>query len=56
MKSRTRTRQARFLRSVFVPEDEACFHLYEAASAADVRAAARRAPNPPTCGAFAEAL
>jgi hypothetical protein len=36
----------RFLRSVFVPEDESCFYLYEAASADDVREAARRAELP----------
>ncbi len=33
----------RFLRSIFVPEDETCFLLYEAGSADDVREAARRA-------------
>ena len=33
----------RFLRSIFVPEDEACFHLYEAASADAVREAAMQA-------------
>jgi hypothetical protein len=33
----------RCLQSIFVPEDETCFHLYEAASADDVRAAAERA-------------
>jgi hypothetical protein len=33
----------RFLRSIFVPEDETCFYLYEAASAEAVREAARRA-------------
>jgi Protein of unknown function (DUF4242) len=32
-----------YLRSIFVPEDETCFHLYTAASAAEVDAAARRA-------------
>ena len=36
----------RFLRSVFVPEDETCFYLYAAASADDVRAAVRRADLP----------
>jgi hypothetical protein len=36
----------RFLRSVFVPEDETCFYLYEAASVDDVREAARRAALP----------
>jgi hypothetical protein len=33
----------RYLRSVFVPEDETCFFLYEAASAEEVEEAARRA-------------
>jgi Nickel responsive protein SCO4226-like len=33
----------RFLRSIFVPEDETCFYLYEAASVEDVREAANRA-------------
>lgn len=33
----------RFLRSIFVPEDETCLYLYEAASAEAVREAARRA-------------
>lgn len=33
----------RCLRSIFVPEDETCFYLYEANSADDVRAAAERA-------------
>lgn len=32
-----------YLRSIFVPEDETCFHLYEAISADDVRKAAWRA-------------
>ncbi len=32
----------RYLRSIFVPEDETCFFLYEAGSAAAVREAARR--------------
>ena len=36
----------RFVRSVFVPEDETCFYLYEAASADDVREAVRRAELP----------
>jgi uncharacterized protein DUF4242 len=31
----------RFVRTVFVPEDETCFYLYEAASADVVRQAAR---------------
>jgi Protein of unknown function (DUF4242) len=38
--------QVRFLRSIFVPEDETCFHLYEAASAENVREAARLAELP----------
>jgi hypothetical protein len=33
----------RFLRSIFVPEDDACFFLYEGASAQAVKAAAARA-------------
>jgi Nickel responsive protein SCO4226-like len=33
----------RFLRTVFVPEDETCFYLYEAASEEAVREAADRA-------------
>ena len=44
----------RFLRSVFVPEDETCFYLYEAASAEAVREAARRAAL--QSGRVAEAL
>lgn len=35
--------QVRFLRSVFVPEDETCFYLYEASSVDDVQKAVRRA-------------
>lgn len=35
--------QVRFLRSIFVPEDDACFFLYEGASAHTVRTAALRA-------------
>lgn len=35
--------QVRFLRSIFVPEDDACFFLYEGPSAQSVRAAAARA-------------
>jgi uncharacterized protein DUF4242 len=33
----------RFLRSIFVPEDDACFLLYEGPSAESVKAAALRA-------------
>ncbi len=33
----------RYLRSIFVPEDETCFLMYEAARAEDVEEAARRA-------------
>ncbi len=36
----------RFLRWIFVPEDETCFYLYEAASAELVREVARRAQLP----------
>jgi hypothetical protein len=35
--------QVRFLRSIFVPEDDTCFFLYEGSSARAVRAAALRA-------------
>jgi hypothetical protein len=35
--------RVRFLRSIFVPEDDACFLLYEGPSAQSVRAAAVRA-------------
>jgi hypothetical protein len=35
--------QVRFLRSIFVPEDGACFFLYEGSSADAVKAAALRA-------------
>lgn len=35
--------RVRFLRSIFVPEDDACFFLYEGPSAESVRAAAARA-------------
>ncbi len=34
--------QVRFLRSIFVPEDETCFYLFESASAEIVSEAARR--------------
>ena len=33
----------RYLRSIFVPDDETCFHLYKASSAAAVREVASRA-------------
>jgi len=36
----------RFVRAIFVPEDEACFHLFEARSADEAREAARRAALP----------
>lgn len=36
----------RYLRSIFVPEDEICFYLYEAETAESVREAARRAELP----------
>jgi hypothetical protein len=39
-------RLVRFVRSLFVPEDETCFYFYEAATAADVREAAQRAALP----------
>lgn len=35
--------QVRYLSSIFVPEDETCFYLYEADSAEAVREAAARA-------------
>ena len=35
--------QIRFLRSIYVPEDDACFFLYEGPSAPAVKAAALRA-------------
>ncbi len=39
-------RSVQYLRSIFVPEDETCFFLYEAATADDVAEAARRAALP----------
>lgn len=36
----------RYVRVIFVPEDETCFFLYEAGSADDVREAASRAGVP----------
>jgi hypothetical protein len=38
-----RRARVRYLDSVFVPEDETCFHLFEASSAEDVCRAARGA-------------
>jgi len=38
--------QVRFVRSVFIPEDETCLCVYRAESAEDVREAARRAGLP----------
>jgi hypothetical protein len=35
--------RARYLRSTFVPEDEICFHVFEAVSAEAVREAGERA-------------
>lgn len=37
-----------YLRSIFVPEDETCFYVYEADSVDAVRAAAERASLPAT--------
>lgn len=39
-------RPVRYVRSLFVPEDETCFLLYEATTADDVEEAARRASIP----------
>jgi hypothetical protein len=39
-------RPVRYLRSIFVPDDETCFFLYEAAAVEDVEEAARRASLP----------
>jgi hypothetical protein len=39
-------RPVQYLRSIFVPEDETCFFLYEAAEAVDVADAARLASLP----------
>lgn len=39
-------RDVRYLRTIFVPEDETCFHLYEAAAAETVGEASRRAEIP----------
>jgi Protein of unknown function (DUF4242) len=33
----------RYLRSIFIPQDETCFHIFEARSEKDVRDAAERA-------------
>ena len=46
-------RPVEYLRSFFVPEDETCFLLYEAATADDVEEAARRASLPFACVALA---
>jgi hypothetical protein len=39
-------RTVQYVRSIFVPEDETCFFLYEATTADDVAEAARRASLP----------
>jgi len=39
-------RRVRLVRSIFVPDDETCFVLVEAATADDVRETARRAAVP----------
>jgi hypothetical protein len=39
----TEGKQVRYVRTIFVPADEICFHLYEAGGAAGVAEAARRA-------------
>ena len=46
--------RVRFLRSIFVPEDETCFFLYEAASFDDVRNAVAASNLP--CDRIAEAM
>jgi len=38
--------RVRFVRSIFVPEDETCFYVYEADSVGAVREVARRAGLP----------
>ncbi|MFL5914617.1 MAG: nickel-binding protein [Gaiellaceae bacterium] len=38
--------RVRFVRSVFIPEDETCLCVYQASSVEDVREAARRAQLP----------
>lgn len=38
--------ELRYVRALFVPEDETCFFLYEARAIEDVGAAARRAEIP----------
>ena len=35
--------QVRYVRSIYVPEDEICFHLFDAASIEDVRLASEQA-------------
>jgi hypothetical protein len=36
----------RFVRSIFVPEDETCFYVFQASSSEEVNEAARRAALP----------
>jgi hypothetical protein len=42
-KSATEAESVRYLRSIYVPDDELCLHLFEADSAAAVCAACRKA-------------
>jgi hypothetical protein len=46
--------QVRYLRSIFVPEDETCFYMYEAVSLGAVREAVAAADLP--CEHIAEAV